>query len=89
MFLTVRNRLVSGSSPERSSMESWLVLVKEMSPPIPPEPVSGFAVPSPSVWDLGKQIVQGIKGGISSILNYCAFSGNLILSKLSRKRDKT
>lgn len=32
----------------------------------------------------GKLIVQQIK----SILNYCALSGNLILSKLSRKRDK-
>ncbi len=99
MFLTVRNRLVSGSSPEwdknetsseilssttrynssilhrdrpwtvsdhppeRSSMESWLVLVKETSPLIPPEPVSVFAVPSASVWDLGKQIVWWIKGG--------------------------
>lgn len=92
MFLTVRNRLVSGSSPEtkrsslryiyqqnklskdrlftvsdhppeRSSMESWLVLVKETSPPLPPEPDSVFAVPSLSVWDLGKQIIWGIKGG--------------------------
>lgn len=52
-------------------MESWLVLVKETSPPVPPEPVSGFAVPSPSVWDLG-----GIKGeGGLLILNYGAFRG--------------
>lgn len=67
-------------------MESWLVLVKEMSPPIPPELISGFPVPSASVWDLGEK--KGSKRGISSILNYCAFSGNLIFSKLSRKRDK-
>lgn len=84
MFLTVRNRLVSGSSPdqhnkkktkkflrtyflyaeperlhisidrrpERSSMDVWLVLVKEMSPPLPPESVSVVTVPSLSVWDL-------------------------------------
>lgn len=44
-------------------MESWLVLVKEMSPPTPPELISGFPVPSASVWDLGeKKNVQGIKG---------------------------
>lgn len=70
-------------------MDGWLVLVKQLSPPLPPEPVSVFAVPSPSVWDLGKQIARGIKAVKSSILNYGAFSGNLIFSKLSRKRDKT
>lgn len=44
-------------------MESWLFLVRERSPPIPPEPVSGFGVPSPSVWDLEKHIVKGIREG--------------------------
>lgn len=70
-------------------MDSWPDLVKETSPPVPPEPVSGFAVPSPSVWDLGKQIVGGIKREVGSlILNYCAFSGNLIFRKSSRRRAK-
>lgn len=44
-------------------MESWLFLVRGTSPPIPPEPVSGFGVPSPSVWDLDKHIVKGIREG--------------------------
>lgn len=53
-------------------MESWLVFVKETSPPIPTELVSGFTVPSPSVWDLGerekkKQIVQGSAKGLDII----------------------
>lgn len=33
-------------------MDVWLVLVKEMSPPLPPESVSVVTVPSLSVWDL-------------------------------------
>ena len=38
------------------------------------------------IWET--QTVRAIKGGILAILNYCAFSGNLIVSKLSQKRDK-
>lgn len=49
--------------PDRSSMDSWLLLVRQTSPPMPPEPVSGLAVPSPSVWDLGTNMVEGIREG--------------------------
>lgn len=48
-------------------MESWLLLVRETSPPIPPEPVSALGVPSPSVWDLEKHIVKGAREGGGSI----------------------
>lgn len=123
MFLTVRNRLVSGSSPEgheRSTelrnvqphnhralcteekiQRTWKVLDGELAGLCEGNVSTGsywagLRVHCPLAVCLGsggkkktKQIVQGsARGWILSILNYCAFSGNLIFGKLSRKRDK-
>lgn len=122
MFLTVRNRLVSGSSPGgdmdgrlssktfghtnnnlhrgknqthlkgprwRAGWSLWRkrlhqFLLSRSQGSLSPRRLFG-------IWGKGKKklIVQGsARGWILSILNYCAFSGNLIFGKLSRKRDK-
>lgn len=56
MFFTVLSRLVSGSSPERSSIDVWLLFPKlDGSSDLLPTLNSDVMVPSMSVWDLYKK----------------------------------